>query len=258
MVLNMIDIEDSTEEIQKRVSVRITAIIPALNEGKNLPHVLPRLPEMIDEVILVDGHSTDNTIAVAKELRPDIRFVRQDGKGKGNALRCGFREATGDIIVMIDADGSMAPEEIPRFVEPLLEGYDFVKGSRFISGGGTSDMEWHRSLGNRMFVNMVNMLYRGTYTDLCYGYNAFWRHAIEDIDLTADGFEIETEMNLKVLKAGLRVAEVPSYEDARLNGGSNLSALRDGWRILKTILGNCLNRTENMAPIARQQEKSVV
>ncbi len=232
---NMIVKSKAYEQGKGSANVRVSLIIPALNEAENLPHVLPRIPDIVDEIIMVDGHSTDGTMEVAKELRPDICLVKQDGRGKGNALRCGFEAATGDIVVMIDADGSMAPEEIPAFIEPLLNGHDYVKGSRFIEGGGTSDMDLMRKFGNGVFTFLVNRGYGGNYTDLCYGYNAFTRDAIKEITITSSGFEVETEMNIKALKAGLKITEVPSYEKDRVNGGSNLNTFRDGWRILKTI-----------------------
>ena len=122
----------------------ISVIIPALNERENLPHVLPKLPLGIDEIILVDGASTDGTVEMALQMMPSIKIVHQTGRGKGDALRCGFEAATGDIIVMLDADGSTDPNEIPRFVHALLAGADFAKGSRFLHGGGTSDMPFHR------------------------------------------------------------------------------------------------------------------
>jgi glycosyltransferase involved in cell wall biosynthesis len=203
---------------------KITAVVPAKNEEKNLPFVLPKIPSIVDELLLVDGVSTDRTNELALELRPDIKIIKQTGRGKGNALRCGFQKATGDIIVMIDADGSMNPEEIPGFIEPLLHGYDVVKGSRFLPGGGTSDMEGHRKLGNKLFLFLVNLLFKGNYSDLCYGYMAFKKDALSQISLQSDGFEIETELNVKALKAGLKVKEVPSFEDKRLNGSGNLSA----------------------------------
>ena len=216
-------------------SPRITAVIPAKNEEKNLPFVLPKIPPMVDELILVDGLSRDRTNELAKELRPDIRIIKQTGKGKGNALRCGFQNAAGDFIVMIDADGSMDPEEIPGFIEPLLHGYDVVKGSRFLPGGGTSDMENHRRFGNKMFLFLVNLLFKSKYSDLCYGYMAFKKEALQKIDLQSDGFEIETEFNVKVLKAGLKVTEVPSFEKKRLNGSGSLRCWQDGRRIIGTI-----------------------
>ncbi len=216
--------------------VRVSVVIPTLNEAENLPHVLPRIPKWIDEVVLVDGYSTDNTIEVAKELLPDIRVVMQVGRGKGAALRTGFEAATGDIIVMIDADGSMEPNEIPAYVGALMSGADYVKGSRFLQGGGTTDMEWYRFLGNWALLWMVRTMYGGKYSDLCYGYNAFWKRILPQLDLDADGFEIETLMNLRVLFADLKIAEVPSFEAPRIYGESHLRTIPDGWRVLKTII----------------------
>ncbi|MGD9093386.1 MAG: glycosyltransferase [Anaerolineales bacterium] len=213
----------------------VSVVIPTINEAKNLPHVLTLIPDWIHEVLLVDGLSSDNTVEVARQLKPDIRIVMQDGQGKGNALRCGFEAATGDIIVMLDADGSTDPVEISSYVGVLLSGADFAKGSRFLQGGGTADMEWYRRMGNWGFVLLSRLLFGCQYTDLCYGYNAFWKRVLPQLDLDADGFEIETMMNLRVLHAGLKVAEVPSFEDRRLFGTSNLKTIPDGWRVLKTI-----------------------
>jgi len=209
--------------------------VPALNEAPNLPIVLPRIPADVFEVILVDGNSTDDTVAVARAVMPSIRIVPQQGRGKGAALRTGFAAAKGDIIVMIDADGSTQPEEIPAFVQKLLDGHDFVKGSRFMAGGGTADMSWLRALGNWGFTMLTRAFFGGGYTDLCYGYNAFWRRVVPMLELTGTGFEIETMMNIRALRANLKVAEVPSFEAARIYGDSNLRTFPDGWRVLKTI-----------------------
>lgn len=214
----------------------ISVIVPARNEAANLPHVLPRIPTDVLEVILVDGESTDDTVRVAQAVRPGIRIVQQYGRGKGSALRTGFAAARGDIIVMLDADGSTAPEEIPDFVRALIDGADFAKGSRFLTGGGTSDMELYRKLGNAVFVGMVRVLFGGRYTDLCYGYNAFWRAIVPRLGLDGSGFEIETMMNVRALKLGLRVAEVPSFESHRIHGESNLRTIPDGLRVLRTII----------------------
>jgi glycosyltransferase involved in cell wall biosynthesis len=213
----------------------VSVVIPALNEAENLPHVLPRIPTWVDEVILVDGHSTDDTVAVARALLPDVRIVAQEGRGKGAALRSGFAAATGDIIVMLDADGSTDPSEIPAYVGALLCGADFAKGSRFLQGGGTADMPRHRRLGNAAFVQTVRLLFGGRYSDLCYGYNAFWARVIPMLQLDGDGFEIETMMNVRALRAGLKIAEVPSFEAARVYGEGRLRTIPDGWRVLKTI-----------------------
>ncbi len=200
----------------------VSIVIPAKNEVRNLPHVFAGLPSEIHEVILVDGDSTDGTVNVARRLRPDIIIVGQTRKGKGNALACGFSVATGDFIVMLDADGSNNPAEIPRFVNALREGADFAKGSRFMPGAGSSDISRIRQFGNFWLNKIVNYLYGTRYTDLCYGYNAFRRECLSVIDLEAgepdetddgmmqwgDGFEVETLINVRIAKAHLRVAEV--------------------------------------------------
>ena len=214
---------------------KVSVIIPTLNEAENLPHVLPRIPAWVHEVILVDGRSTDDTVSVARQLRSDVRIVRETRAGKGVALRSGFDAARGDIIVMLDADGSTNPEEIGIFVRFLRAGADFVKGSRFLQGAGTSDMSRLRSLGNWFFTALVRSLFGGNYSDLCYGFCAFWKRHLPTLALDADGFEIETMMNVRALKANLKIIEVPSFELERVHGESNLRTFPDGWRVLKTI-----------------------
>jgi peptidoglycan/xylan/chitin deacetylase (PgdA/CDA1 family) len=215
---------------------RISVVVPTRNEEKNLHYVLPYIPENVFEVILVDGHSTDNTIEVAKQLRPDIRVLHQVRRGKGDALRMGFAASSGDIIVMIDADGSTDPKEIPTFIAALLDGHDFAKGSRYIKGGGSHDITLVRNLGNSGLSLLVNMLFGAKYSDLCYGYNAFWRHCLDHINIDCDGFEVETQINIRAKKAGLDIVEIPSMERPRIFGESNLRAWRDGLRILKMIM----------------------
>src|SRR5246127_209658 len=158
----------------------VSVVIPAKNEARNLEHVFGTIPEWVDEIVLVDGHSEDDTVAVAQKLHPAVRIVHQEGRGKGDALQAGFAAAKGEIIVMMDADGSTDGAEIPRFVAALVTGADFAKGSRYASGGGSDDITWTRSLGNLVLSRLVNLLFKTRYTDLCYGYNAFWaRHLPE-------------------------------------------------------------------------------
>lgn len=214
----------------------VTMIIPTLNEAENLPHVLPRIPGWVTEVIIVDGRSTDDTIAVARQLRPDVKVVLETRPGKGAALMAGFAAATGDAIVMLDADGSMNPAEAIMYVSALLAGAEFVKGSRFLQGGGTDDMSRVRMLGNWGLTKTVKLLYGGSFTDLCYGYIGFWRHTLEQLHPDTDGFEIETLLNLRALSTGLKVMEVPSFEANRVHGESHLRTFPDGWRVLKTIV----------------------
>ncbi|MBO0653316.1 glycosyltransferase family 2 protein [Streptomyces triculaminicus] len=214
----------------------VSVVIPAMNEAENLPYVFKTLPDWIHEVVLVDGNSTDDTVRVARDLYPEVKVVEQLGKGKGDALITGFAACTGEIIVMVDADGSADGGEIVSYVSALVGGADFAKGSRFANGGGTDDMTLIRKLGNRVLTSMVNHKFGARYTDLCYGYNAFWKHCLDEIALDCAGFEVETLMNIRVVKAGLRVQEIPSHEFVRIHGTSNLRAVRDGLRVLKVIL----------------------
>lgn len=215
---------------------RVSVIIPALNEAQNLGHVFSRIPEAVHEVIVVDGHSTDGTLEVARRLRPDVVTVCQDGRGKGNALRCGFATATGDAIVAIDADGSTDPAEIPAFVGALQAGAEYVKGSRFLPGAGTDDMTFIRKVGNYGFVVLARLMYGARYSDFTYGYTAFWRRCLPTLDLRSDGFEIECEMTLRAVQTGLRVVEVACFEQPRFAGEAHLKVLPDGWRILKQMM----------------------
>jgi len=225
-------------------------VVPTLNEARNLPYVFSRIPADVHEVIVVDGHSVDDTIAVARQLRPDVQVVQQTRRGKGNALACGFEAATGDVIAMVDADGSTDPGEIPNFVQALLSGADFAKGTRFAAGGGSSDITRLRQLGNHLLGTVVNLCHGTHYSDLCYGFNVFWQKYVPVLDLDAtsppspkgdgrlwgDGFEIETLIHMRVAEEGLRVTEVPSFEHSRIHGVSNLDAFSDGLRVLTTIL----------------------
>lgn len=222
--------------IDLRPRPTITAVIPTRNEADSLPAVLAAVRPFVDEIVIVDGASTDSTMDVARELCPEAIVFSQSGRGKGNALREGFRAATSDIIVMMDADGSTDPNEIPRFVAALESGADFAKGSRHILGGGSADFTRTRAFGNRVFTIAVNVLWRAKYSDLCYGYNAFWRALLNDVVVDCNGFEVETLLNIRVLAAGKKIVEVPSFELLRTAGESKLSAWRDGVRVLRTIV----------------------
>jgi glycosyltransferase involved in cell wall biosynthesis len=223
---------------------RVSVIVPTRNEAQNLPLVLPHIDPSY-EVVIIDGASTDGTTSVARALRPDAEIIEQTRTGKGNALACGFAAATGDILVMLDADGSADPREIPRFVRVLVEGADFAKGTRFAVGGGSADITRVRYRGNKALNGLVNLMYSTTFSDLCYGYNAFWRRCLPVFDLHVgepgptmlwgDGFEVETLINIRAGKGRLRIVEVPSFEADRFHGASNLKAFADGVRVLRTI-----------------------
>jgi glycosyltransferase involved in cell wall biosynthesis len=225
----------------------VSVVVPALNEAENLAIVLPQLPRDA-EILVVDGHSTDDTHEVVRRVRPDARLLDQTRRGKGNALVCGFEAARGDTIVMFDADGSADPAEIPRFVRALAAGADVAKGTRFAgtATAGSEDITWLRRAGNAGLRRVANTLLRSDYTDLCYGYNAFWRDLLPTLGLPAarlpedtmvwgDGFEIEALLTCRFAQAGLRIAEVSSTEKSRIHGESNLRTFSDGVRVLRTL-----------------------
>ena len=226
---------------------KVSVVIPTLNEAENLKWLLPRLPLWIHELLIVDGCSSDGTVDLVKATYPDARIVIEKRRGKGVALMTGFDAATGDIIVMLDADGSMDPEEIITFVAALISGADFVKGSRFIQGAGTVDMTLIRKLGNWGLTMAVRLLYGSVFSDLCYGYIAFWSNHRPVLHSDCVGFEVETMLNIKALKNKLKIVEVASFESDRIHGVSNLRAFPDGWRILKTILRERI-ATRTLAP----------
>jgi glycosyl transferase family 2 len=144
--------------------------------------------------------------------------------------------AGSDVIIMIDADGSMDPAEIDTYVALVSRGFDLVKGTRYTCGGGSDDITALRSGGNRLLTWLANLLYRTNWTDLCYGYVALHRSAVDRLRLTTTGFEIETEICVNAVRAGLRMAEVASHESDRRSGESNLNTFRDGWRVLTTMV----------------------
>lgn len=229
----------------------VSVIVPSMNETENLRLLLPRIPSEY-EVVVVEGCDLDYTRRFVRDIRPDAAVISQSRRGKGNALMCGCAESSGEYLVMLDADGSADPAEIPAFVDALRGGADMVKGSRYLRAGGSDDLTVLRSSGNRGFTVLTNLLFRTRFTDLCYGYNAFTRDMVPRFELPGigersgtkwgDGFEIETLFACRAALSGADVVEVPSYEYDRVHGTSNLNAWRDGKRVLRTIVHEWLTQ----------------
>lgn len=219
----------------------LSIIIPTLNEEQNIGEVLAEIGKLhrcYDELIVVDGGSEDATVEVCQNHGPYI--FRQEGIGKGNAIKKGVQRSTSEYILIIDGDGSHNPEEIRRFVHAISNGADVVKGSRFLENGITYDMSNFRRVGNQFFVWLANSLFGTNFTDLCYGYLACRTALFHEMQIAETGFAIDTEIFIKSKKKGARIVEIPSIEFARKTGKSKLRIIPDGFRILYIILREAL------------------
>ena len=259
--------------MQRNGNPRVSVVVPTRNEARNLEVVLPAIAAVrpaVHEIIVVDGNSVDGTIETAQRVLPWVKVITQTRKGKGNAMACGFAAATGDVIVMFDADGSADPAEIPAFVRALVAGADFAKGSRFVRGGGSDDITLLRKTGNAGLNGVANALFGTSYTDLCYGYNAFWVDLLSALDLPdislpappqggmlwGDGFEIETVLNCRVAAAGMKITEVPSMERERIFGQTNLRTFADGTRVLRTLAAEHRRAARKRVERVQMEEQS--
>lgn len=218
--------------------MKVSVIFPTKNEEGCIGRVLREVPrEVVDEIIVIDGHSTDRTEEEAKaELRPSDRFVMQKGKGYGGAFREAFDIATGDVIIMMDADGSHDPKDIPAIVDKVERGYEYVMASRYAPGGRSDDDTFIRWFGNRFFTWLTNAAHSTRVTDSLYLYTAITRDGLNKLNLKTDGFEFCTEILVKAHRAGLKFAEVPAVERARFAGKSKVNAFWHGLKILRMIL----------------------
>lgn len=242
----IIDRRRSKEE-RRPANPRVSVVVPAKNEAPNIREILPYLGEFYEVIVVVSESDTESAEA-AREGLPTAKIVYQTRKGKGNALACGFAAVTGDAIVMFDVDGSADPHEIPAFIKALTDGADLAKGSRYCPGGGSDDITFIRSAGNKGLNLLASVLTSTRFTDLCYGYNAFWADQLYMLDLPdlegeedhemvrGDGFEIEALIIGRFALSGAAITEVPSFEHLRYHGNSNLHAVSDGLRVLRTLL----------------------
>ncbi len=221
---------------------KISIVIPTKNEEKTIAGIVDDCLPYGDEVLLVDGHSTDNTREVASQH--GARIVLDNGHGKGDGLRVSLREAIGDIVVFIDADGSHSPADIPILLQPLLDNEaDLVVASRM--RGGSDELhgtvsEFIRLVGSGIITQVINLRYGANLTDSQNGFRAIRREVGLKIGLKEDIFTIEQEMIMKVLKNGFRISEVPSHEFARKHGTSGIVVSkvwhRYIWCLLKGII----------------------
>ena len=223
----------------KNLKNKISLVLPVKNEEKNIPFIVEnKYLDLVDEIIVIDGNSDDNTIKVVEELMPKANIFLQKSVGKGAAMMEAMKYTDSDYLIFIDGDASMDLRELPAFILKIEENYDMIKGTRFAYGGGSSDLSPIRMFGNLLFTVITNLLYRQSFTDLCYGYVAIKRNMLRKISIKENGFGIETELAIKVAKSGGKIVEVGSFEAKRRYRKSNLRTIMDGWVILKTIIKN--------------------
>jgi glycosyltransferase involved in cell wall biosynthesis len=228
----------------------VSLIIPAMNESATLTSIIDSVPTYVDEIIVIDGRSKDNTFEIASNHPRVNKVIRQRSRGKGAALSLGFAMASCDLVAIIDADGSMDPAELRDFLN-MFPRAEIVKGSRSKKMGGTSaDLTIVRDLGNRVLTKLCNFWFKENWTDLAYGYAVVDRKALGKLGLSSydemgsvfghksygQGFEIEALIFCRSSKWGFRVLEVASAEHRRISGSSNLRAIRDGFRVLSAII----------------------
>jgi glycosyltransferase involved in cell wall biosynthesis len=193
----------------------VAVILPTLNEEKSIGYILSELRNVLDNphLLIIDGNSDDETVKIAE--KEGAHVMLQAGKGKGCAVCQALKkmDSVANYVVMIDADGSMNPKEIPLYVNALKEGADIVKGSRFLSSGYSEDMSLIRRIGNFILLSIVNLLFSTNYTDLCYGFIAFRKEAVNKLLplLNSKRFEIETEICIKAKVLGLKIVEVSDF-----------------------------------------------
>lgn len=216
----------------------VTIIICSRNEAQNIPHVLERARHYGDEILVIDGHSTDETREIAKSY--GARVVLDRGKGKGDGIRLGIQEALGEVIVFVDADCSHNPHDIPALVAPLFaDTADHVTGSRIL--GGSEELhgdfgKFIRRFGSDIITMGINLRYQVGLTDSQNGFRALKTSVARQLDLREDITTIEQEMIIKTLALGARMAEVPTREFARLHGDSTIDVTQVSVRYVWTWL----------------------
>lgn len=219
----------------------ISLIIPCRNEARNLEILLPQLKDIAEELIIVDGHSTDNTRSLVAQY--PVRYVLDNRKGKGDGIRVGIGCATKEVCVFMDADLSHSPEDIPKMVEPILKDKaDMVVGSRMRGGGDefiATTVMLIRLFGNMGLTWLINIRCKSELSDSQNGFRAARTSLLKSLDLISNKHTIELEMIMRALRSGARVVEVATHEYARRFGDTSLLLIEQGLLFLLVYVREC-------------------
>jgi dolichol-phosphate hexosyltransferase len=218
-------------------SEKLAIVVPAKNEAGNIEDILNKCLDITKTVIVVDGHSVDETRSIAEKL--GAKIVLDNGRGKGDGIRCVIPHLDKEITVFIDADGSHDPADIPRLIEPILRGEaDHVTGSRLL--GGSSELhggfdEFFRLAGSSFITACINWRFKVRLSDSQNGFRAVRTDVLRQLGLRENITTIEQEMIMKTLKKGFRMGEVPAHEHCRKSGESNISIKKVWFRYVYSL-----------------------
>lgn len=218
---------------------KVSLIILTYNEREGFEKIVPRIKKSwIDEIIVVDYNSKDGTVEIAKKM--GLKVIQQTTRGRGNAFRIGMENAKGDILIYFSPDGNEVPEDIPKLIDKINQGYDMVIASRFSKLSKSEDATFTRRLGNNIFTFMINTLFRTKLTDALNGFRAIKKEAMKKINTDAKNFEIEIQMSIRCAKKGYKITEIPTLEPKRVGGVAKLNTIVDGWRCAVYVLKELL------------------
>lgn len=213
---------------------KASIVIPCLNEVGSIEAVLNDIPkDIVEEVLVADGGSTDGTVDLVTKL--GYRIVTQEKKGFGAAIMAGIQASRGDVVIVLNADGSQEVKDVKKLLDKIDEGYDLVMASRYLPGGGSEDDTFLHYIGNKMFTFLCNKLHKVGVSDILYFFLAIRKDVFKKIKPDCPHVGFCVELPIKTRKAGFRVGDVASFEKKRTAGKAKVNAIPAGFKILLSI-----------------------